>query len=125
MMYQTIKFEKMKAIKNIAVIALVFLLGSFTAGKETKTIAIKTSTVCEMCKERIERELVFEKGVKQVSVDLAANLITVTYRTDKTSPEQIRKAIAKLGYWADEVAADEAGFKKLPECCQKEGCGKK
>jgi copper chaperone CopZ len=114
-----------KTIKQIFTLGLIFILGSFTTGKETKTIEIKTSAVCEMCKERIERELVFEKGVKQVNVNLQANLITVTYRTDKTSPEKLRAAIAKMGYWADEVPADENGFKKLPQCCQKEGCGKK
>lgn len=114
----------MRTIKNITVLALMFMLVSFT-GKETKTIEIKTSTVCEMCKERLERELVFEKGVKEVKVDLAANIINITYRADKTDPDQLRKAISKMGYWADDVAADEAGFKKLPDCCQKEGCGKK
>ena len=102
----------------------MFVLASFT-GKGTKTIEIKTSTVCEMCKQRIERDLVFEKGIKQVTVDLKTNTIAVVYRPDKTTPEALKKAISKMGYWADEVPADEAGFKKLPECCQKEGCGKK
>lgn len=114
----------MKTIKYITTMGLMFVLLSFTQ-KETKTIDIKTSAVCDMCKERIEREMVFEKGVKEVNVSLETKTITVTYRTDKTSPEKIRKAIAKLGYWADEVAAEEEGYKKLPECCKSEGCGRK
>lgn len=115
----------MKTLKNIVSAAFVlFLFMSFT-GKETKTIQIKTSTVCGECKERIERELVFEKGVKQVKVDLDVKMVTVKYRTDKTDPDKIRKAISKLGYWADEVPADEIGYNKLPKCCKDDGCGKK
>ena len=115
----------MKTIKNIVVLGLMFILGSFTLQKETKTIEIKTSAVCGMCKERLERNLVFEKGIKQVNVNLESKTIAVTYRTDKTNPDNIRKAISKMGYWADEVPADEEGHKKLPECCKSEGCGKK
>ena len=115
----------MKATLKLSLFVLVgFFMFSFT-GKEVKTMEIKTTTVCEMCKERIERELVFTKGVKEVKVDLEKNIITVKYRTDKVSPENIRKAVSKMGYWADDVPADEEAFKKLPECCQKEGCGKK
>lgn len=118
------KSEIRKAIKSITGIFMILALCSFT-GKETKTIEIKTSTVCDMCKDKIERELVFEAGIKSVKVDLKALTVTVKFRIDKTNPEAIRKAIAKLGYWADEVPANEEAFKNLPECCQKEGCGKK
>lgn len=114
----------MKTLKNIMAAGTMFLLLSFT-GKETKTVEIKSTTVCDMCKDKIERELVFETGIKSAKVNLTTNIITVKYRTDKTNPEAIRKAIAKLGYWADDVPANEEAFKKLPACCQKEGCGKK
>lgn len=113
----------MKTITTLFLGAIFFTLMSFT-GKEVKTLEIKTSTVCEMCKERIERELVFEKGIKAVKVDLTAKTVTVKYRTDKTNPEAIKKAVSKLGYKADEIAATEEGFNKLPECCKAEGCGK-
>lgn len=115
----------MKTINSILAFVMLLTLFSFKAGKETKTIVIKTSTVCDMCKERIERDLVFEAGVKVVKVDIEQNTITVKYRTDKTNPETIKKAITKLGYWADEMPSDEAAFNKLPDCCKKEGCGKK
>ena len=38
--------------------------------------------------------------------------------TDKTSPEEIKEAISKLGYDADEVKADSAAYNKLPSCCK-------
>lgn len=110
--------------KFFALLALVFALMSFT-GKETKIIQIKSSTVCDMCKERIERELVFTKGIKEVKVDINTNMVTVKYRVDKIDEAGVRQALSKLGYWADEVPADEKAFNNLPECCKKEGCGKK
>ncbi|HYG51573.1 MAG TPA: heavy-metal-associated domain-containing protein [Flavobacteriales bacterium] len=115
----------MQTLKNILPIGiLMFLVISFT-GKDTKTIEIKTSTVCGECKERIERELVFEKGIKEVKVNLDAKMVTVKYRTNKTDPDKIRKALSKLGYWADDIPADEVGYNKLPKCCKDDGCGKK
>ena len=115
----------MKTTKSLFALIMLLAFFSFKSGKETKIIIIKTSTVCDMCKERIERDLVFEAGIKLVKVDIEQNTITVKYRTDKTNPDTIKKAITKLGYWADEMPSDETAFSKLPDCCKKEGCGKK
>jgi len=101
--------------------------GADTHGQDNKKLAhldIHTSTVCDMCEQTIEENLIYEKGVKKVEVDLAKSEIHVEYDPKKNTPEGIRKAVAKLGYMADEIPGDEAAFKKLPLCCQKEGCGK-
>ena len=120
-----LKIKNMRTkIKLMTVLFVAMGLFAFK-GRETKTLVVKSSTVCDMCKQRIERGLVFEEGVKEVKVDIAANTISVKYKADKTTPEKIKTAISKLGYSADEVAADETAFKKLPMCCQKEGCGMK
>lgn len=108
--------------------ALCFMLsGSAVAqktSKEVKSMVIKTSVVCEMCKEKIEKNLIFEKGVREVSVDMDKKEVTVNYRADKTNPEKIKTALSKLGYRADDLAADPEAFKNLPSCCKAEGCGK-
>jgi len=76
--------------------------------------------------DRIEKDLPFRaKGIKDVKADVASNTIVVTYKTDKTTPNDIRKAINAIGYDADEMKADEAAFKKLPEHCRKEIAEKK
>jgi periplasmic mercuric ion binding protein len=85
---------------------------------------IHTSTVCDMCVKTIEENLIYEKGVKKVNVDLAKSEIHVEYDAKKNTPEALRMAVSKLGYMADEIPGDEVAFKKLPLCCQKEGCGK-
>jgi hypothetical protein len=55
---------------------------------------------------------------------MSKKLVHVKYRTDKTTPENIKLALSKLGYRADEIPADPKGFESLPSCCKAEGCGK-
>ena len=92
----------------------------FEMADKNVEIKIKTSAVCGMCKDRIEQGLAFEKGIKDVGLDLETKICTVKYNPTKTTPEEIRKAISKLGYDADDVVADEKAYEKLPACCKKD-----
>lgn len=112
----------MKTLLTTSLIALATLV--MGQDKKNANIDIITSTVCDMCEKTIETELIYTKGVKSVDVDLATSTIHVKYDPRKTGPETIRTAVTKLGYSADGQPGDEAAFKKLPDCCQKEGCGK-
>ncbi len=93
-------------------------------GKKTETVRIQSSTICHMCEKTIEENMIYEKGVKKVEVDLASASVSITFDPHKTDPAALRTALTKLGYSADGVSADPAAFSKLPACCQKEGCGK-
>lgn len=84
------------------------------------TIRIKTSVVCGMCKDRVEGNMAFEKGVRDVSVDLDTKIVTLRYNPKSTTPEDLRKKISKLGYDADDVPADPKAYGKLPACCKKD-----
>jgi periplasmic mercuric ion binding protein len=108
-------------IKTIKVFlgVCMFVLGSINLYAQTDTIIIKTSAICDECKERIEHDLSFEKGVKSAKLDLETKMVTVVYNSDKTSPAKIAEAITKIGYDADSLKADAKAFKKLPECCQR------
>lgn len=94
------------------------------ADRNLAHLDIHTSTVCDMCEKTIEENLIYEKGVKKVHVDLEKSEIHVEYDPTKNTPEGLRKAVSKMGYQADDIPGDEVAFKKLPLCCQKEGCGK-
>lgn len=87
--------------------------------KKEETITIKTSAVCGMCKERIEKGMSFEKGVKEVSLNVKTKMLTVTYKTSKTDLEKLKTAVTKIGYDADDLTADPKAYEKLPECCKK------
>ena len=81
---------------------------------------IKTPTVqCQECKERIENYISREEGVTKVVVDYKKKITKVTYVTDRTNLENVKTAIANLGYDADDVAANPESYQKLPTCCKK------
>lgn len=117
--------KTMKKLKTIAASVLVIMTMLISVQKvnaQTETTAeikIKTSAICEMCKETIEKNLAFEKGVKKSVLDVDTKIVTVNYNPKKTSPEKIRKAISKSGYDADDVPADPKAYKKLDDCCKK------
>ena len=93
--------------------------GAYSQDNKFEEVRIKTSSQCNDCKERIEEALAFEKGVKKSELDIETQIVRVSYRKGKTSPEKIRTAISKVGYDADDVAADPKAYSKLPACCQK------
>lgn len=111
----------MKTIKNILLITLLALFAGKVSAQQDSTITIKTSAQCESCKKRIENALNFEKGVKSATLDLKTKAATVVFDHNKTSSVKIREAIAKSGYDADNVPANEKAYNKLPKCCQKGG----
>jgi copper chaperone CopZ len=111
-------------MRNLILTALLLIGFTAHAQKKTAHLDIVSSTVCDMCKETIEKELIYEKGVKKVTVDLAKSTVHMEYDPKKNTPEKLRSALVKLGYAADGTPGDPEAFKKLPACCQKEGCGK-
>lgn len=107
---------------------LVLLIGvATTASAQTKpqmTAVIKTPTVqCEQCKDRIETYMKHEDGIVKVNVDYKKKTTTVTWMTDRTNIENIKTAIANVGYDADDVTAEPDSYKRLPTCCKKPADG--
>jgi periplasmic mercuric ion binding protein len=103
------------------IVTMLILFNTIAKAQEATTveIKIKTSAVCDMCKENIEKALAFEKGVKRSTLDVPSKLVTVIYNPNKTTPEKIRMAISKSGYDADDMKANPKAYKKLDDCCKK------
>ena len=120
-----------KLINNIKQTAILFVaLLSFTptfAKTKTRTAKaiIKTHFYCDHCKKcetcgkKFEAELYNTKGIKDFSIDEKAMTITVVYNPQRVSIPQIRQAISKLGFDADELKADLEAYEKLDNCCKK------
>jgi copper chaperone CopZ len=104
---------------------LMFMLG-VRAQEHTETITIKTSIACDHCMKcddcgyNIDTSVRKAKGVKKVEIDAEKNTVKVTYRPDRTTPEEIRVALSKAGFDADGVKADPAAYAKLDGCCKKD-----
>jgi len=115
----------MKKLSSILTIILVsFLSLNGIAQKSVKMLEIKTSAQCEDCKERIEKAMAYEKGVKSSNLDVETKILTVKYNANKTNLDLIKKAVANVGYDADDVPADKTAYDNLPSCCQKGGAEK-
>lgn len=101
------------------VLALGISLASLAQQKKPITVKIQTPTAqCEECKLRIEEYLKYEEGVTQVVVYPRSKYTMVTYFADRTNIENIKAAIANVGYDADDVTANEDAYKKLPKTCK-------
>ncbi|PBQ34358.1 ATPase [Sphingobacteriaceae bacterium] len=101
----------------LVIISLVISLSGFAQDATLKTSTLNVKGNCEECKKRIENAADI-KGVKVSNWDENKQTLTVTYKSDKVTLEQIEKAIAASGHDVADLKGNEANYKKLPECCK-------
>ena len=103
------------------IIIILFSVLTVNAWAQKETVNILTSASCfegVCCKERIEEEMQFTRGVTAVDFDIESQVLTVTFKTKKTDADKLRKAISLIGYNADDVKANKKAHDNLPSCCQ-------
>lgn len=114
-------------MKNLGLIMVLVALTSFTFKsteddkKGVETITFLTSAVCGECKERIETELNYTKGVVFAELDIDSKEVTVKYKTKILNEAQVKDIVAGIGYDAGDTKRVEEAFNKLPKCCQSAG----
>ena len=87
--------------------------------KKLEVVEIQTSAICGDCKERLEHDIAFEKGVKSVELNDETKVLTIKYKKGKNNKEDLKKAITKVGYDADDLPANPKAYNALPACCKK------
>ncbi len=65
---------------------------------EVKEVTFNVYLHCENCVEKVQENIAFEKGVKDLKVSLEDQTVAVKYDAAKTSEEVLKAALAKLGY---------------------------
>ncbi len=105
-------------MKTIILSLFFVLLSTVSFAQKSITSQIQTNAQCGDCKERIEGELNYIKGIKFAELDDQTKIVTVKYDPGKIELLTIKKTIAKIGYDADEVKAAREDVEKLPKCCQ-------
>lgn len=91
-------------MKKIIMLCLLAVMGfgvaDAVAQKKTnaplKTTVFLTDVDCETCAKKIDNSLPFQKGVKEVKVDVPTRKVTVTFDTTKTNEEALIKAFKKI-----------------------------
>ena len=66
--------------------------------KKTEEVVFLTNIFCDNCRKKIEKNIAWEKGVKDLEVNLEQKTVKILYDPQKTDREKLRKAIEKLGY---------------------------
>ena len=66
--------------------------------KASEEVTFIVNMHCQGCKDKIEKFIPLEKGVRDIKVDLAKKEVTVFYKPTKTTKEKLIKAIEDLGY---------------------------
>lgn len=75
-------------------------------------VTFVTNLDCPNCQKKVESKLPFEKGVKDMKVNLEKKEIWILYQTDKTDKAKLVEAINKLGYEAAEKGLKPADTKE-------------
>ena len=90
-------------MKKIIMLCLLAVMGFGIAdalaqksNSQLKTTVFVTDVDCETCAKKIDNSIPFQKGVKEVKVDLPTRTVTVTYDATKTSNESLTKAFKKI-----------------------------
>ncbi|GEM_PF-441839 len=83
--------------------------------KSTETTVFKASIHCENCEAKIMKQIPYEKGVKDVKVDLDNQLVIVAYKSAKNDEANLAGAITDLGYEV-EVIGQPLQFQVYGNC---------
>ena len=92
----------MKRTLIIIMTALMAFSVSLSAGPrkkaELKEVTFSVHLHCENCVNKVQENIAFEKGVKDLKVSLEDQTVFVKYDAAKTSEQTLKAAIEKLGY---------------------------
>lgn len=110
---------------SIAATLLFSLISLFSFGQKAvglKKEKIKVWGNCGMCKTTIEKAAK-NAGASVAKWDEETHILTVSYRSSKTSAAKIQEKIAAAGYDTQDLTASDAAYNKLHSCCKYERKG--
>ena len=74
---------------------------------DIREVTFVTTIDCKNCVKKVEANLPYEKGIKDLKVNLDDRTVWIRYEAAKTDKEKLAAAINKLGYEAEEVTPEE------------------
>lgn len=108
-------------MKNIILIVMVSFLGFAVQAQEKKNKNAKYVTEvngnCEQCQKRIQKAAYSVAGVKSAIWDIETHQLSLILNEEKTSPLDVKKAVAKVGHDTDDVKATNEDYESLHTCC--------
>lgn len=86
----------MKRFLTFICVALLSMGMAFAKG-EKKTVVFTVDLHCQGCVNKVEKNIPFEKGVKDMFCDLQKKTVTIVFDSTKTSVEALQEAFKKIG----------------------------
>lgn len=105
----------MKTLFGIA-LSLLISISAQAQSKITNT-TLEVDGVCGMCKKRIENAA-YLPGVKKVNWDVETHALSLTFRNDKVSQEEIIASINEAGHDVESAPASTEQYGNIHGCCR-------
>ncbi len=106
-------------MKKLVVSVIVVLMTTITFAQEkNKKITMEVDGKCEMCKLRIEKAALGEKGVKYALWDIPTHRLSLIIDERKTDPMKIKTALVTVGHDTKELKATEEAYNTVHPCCR-------
>ena len=103
-------------MKKFLLVAMTMFMAVAANATDVKTVVLQTNMSCQNCANKIQENVRFEKGVKDIKTNVSDKTVTITYDADKTDVQKLIKGIEKVGYKA-EVATPKAEGKSCNGSC--------
>jgi len=65
-----------------------------------KNVVFLTTIECENCARKVRENVSFEKGVRDLKIDVPSKTVGIQFDANKTDTLTLKKSINKLGYKA-------------------------
>ncbi len=76
--------------------------------KDFRTVVFQVDQMhCENCERKVQNNMKFEKGMKEVKTDLKTKTVTITYDAEKTNVEKLQAGFKKFKYEAKVVKEEK------------------
>lgn len=111
-------------MKKLIVFLMVAFVGLTTEAQEKQVkknknakYDIEVNGNCGMCKKRIEKAAYSVKGVKSAQWHQDHQDVHIILDENRTTIEEVHKAIANVGHDTEKIKADDETYEKLHHCC--------
>lgn len=101
-------------MKTKSILIIAFAMVTMFAFAKNEKVVLNVSMHCEACQKKIEKNIAFEKGVKDLQVNLEKKQVTITFDDAKTNVDNLIAGFKKIGYIASVAEKTNAGEKA---CC--------
>ncbi len=94
----------MRTKRWMATCVVALLSVTAVLAKDIRVVVFKVSQMhCEKCEKKVRDNMRFEKGLKDISTEVKAKMVTITYDAEKTNVKKLQAGFNKFKYEAEFV----------------------